>query len=92
MSCLRCFAFVVFLSGFVQNGLSKYDYGEALTKSLLYFEAQRSGKLPSDQRVQWRGDSALNDGKTAGVIITLINSVLPQFKMLVTINVHALKK
>ncbi|KAM3282000.1 hypothetical protein P3S67_027647 [Capsicum chacoense] len=39
------------------------DYGTALTKSLLYYEAQRSGKLPSNQRVQWRGDSALQDGK-----------------------------
>lgn len=43
------------------------DYGEALTKSLLYFEAQRSGKLPHNQRVQWRGDSALQDGKDDGV-------------------------
>ncbi|KAL8522295.1 hypothetical protein ACS0TY_012435 [Phlomoides rotata] len=67
MSCLHYFAYVLCLLGFVQNGLSDYDYGEALTKSLLYFEAQRSGKLPSNQRVQWRGDSALNDGKTAGV-------------------------
>ncbi|KAK9663807.1 hypothetical protein RND81_14G000100 [Saponaria officinalis] len=39
-----------------------YDYTDALDKSLLFFEAQRSGKLPSDQRVTWRGDSGLNDG------------------------------
>ncbi|KAL8172429.1 LOW QUALITY PROTEIN: hypothetical protein V2J09_024233 [Rumex salicifolius] len=39
------------------------NYGEALTKSLLYFQSQRSGKLPSNQRVQWRGDSALRDGQ-----------------------------
>lgn len=43
------------------------DYASALEKSLLYFEAQRSGKLPSDQRVSWRGDSALNDGQEQGV-------------------------
>lgn len=43
------------------------DYGTALTKSLLFFEAQRSGKLPSNQRVEWRGDSALKDGNDAGV-------------------------
>ncbi|KAJ1695580.1 hypothetical protein LUZ63_012278 [Rhynchospora breviuscula] len=43
------------------------DYGSALTKSLLYFEAQRSGKLPSGQRVTWRGDSALKDGSDAGI-------------------------
>lgn len=43
------------------------DYGAALTKSLLYYEAQRSGKLPPDQRVQWRADSGLKDGSDAGV-------------------------
>ncbi|AEC10439.1 Six-hairpin glycosidase superfamily [Arabidopsis suecica] len=46
------------------------NYGEALTKSLLYFEAQRSGKLPLDQRVIWRGDSALRDGSDAHVDLT----------------------
>lgn len=43
------------------------DYATALTKSLLYFEAQRSGKLPPTRRVQWRGDSALKDGADHGV-------------------------
>lgn len=51
---------------------SSIDYGAALTKSLLYFEAQRSGKLPPTQRVQWRGDSALADGKDAGVTISFL--------------------
>ena len=44
------------------------NYAEALKNSLLYFEAQRSGKLPSNQRVTWRGDSALRDGSDAHVI------------------------
>ncbi|KAL9240168.1 hypothetical protein vseg_014417 [Gypsophila vaccaria] len=43
------------------------DYKQALTNSLLYYEAQRSGKLPPNQRVTWRGDSGLRDGQTAGV-------------------------
>ncbi|XP_047979270.1 endoglucanase 12-like [Salvia hispanica] len=51
----------------LQNGAASFDYGDALTKSLLYFEAQRSGKLPPHQRVQWRGDSALRDGNNAGI-------------------------
>ncbi|GMH15409.1 hypothetical protein Nepgr_017250 [Nepenthes gracilis] len=42
--------------------VSSADNSAALTKSLLYYEAQRSGKLPDNQRVQWRGDSALKDG------------------------------
>ncbi|XP_010058568.2 endoglucanase 14 [Eucalyptus grandis] len=54
----------------IQSEGSSSDYGTALTKSLLYFEAQRSGKLPSDQRVQWRGDSALEDGSDAGIKLT----------------------
>ncbi|KAL5799100.1 hypothetical protein ACOSQ2_003920 [Xanthoceras sorbifolium] len=49
------------------NQVVSLDYGSALTKSLLYYEAQRSGKLPPNQRVQWRADSALKDGSDAGV-------------------------
>ncbi|KAL3640660.1 hypothetical protein CASFOL_015628 [Castilleja foliolosa] len=44
-----------------------FDYGDALDKTLLFLEAQRSGKLPTNQRVKWRGDSALRDGYTEGV-------------------------
>ncbi|XP_062218219.1 endoglucanase 5-like [Phragmites australis] len=44
-----------------------HDYGEALHKSLLYFEAQRSGRLPYNQRVRWRGHSGLTDGLEQGV-------------------------
>ena len=39
----------------------QYDYADALGKSLLCYEAQRSGYLPPDNRVDWRGDSALDD-------------------------------
>lgn len=38
------------------------NYQEALSKSILFYEGQRSGKLPSNQRLTWRRDSALNDG------------------------------
>lgn len=48
------------------NGLD-FNYKEALTKSLIFLEAQRSGKLPPNNRVPWRGDSALDDGKLANV-------------------------
>lgn len=44
------------------------DYYTALSKSLLFFEGQRSGKLPANQRVKWRGDSGLSDGSAANVI------------------------
>ncbi|CAM6123249.1 unnamed protein product [Calypogeia fissa] len=44
-----------------------FDYKDALHKSILFYEAQRSGKLPSNQGVTWRGDSALHDGSLANV-------------------------
>jgi hypothetical protein len=46
---------------------SSYDYAGAFDKCLQFFEAQRSGKLPADHRVKWRGDSALTDGFSQGV-------------------------
>ncbi|CAA0815358.1 Endoglucanase 11 [Striga hermonthica] len=44
-----------------------FDYSDALSKSLLYFEAQRSGRLPYSQRVTWRHHSGLTDGLEQGV-------------------------
>ncbi|KAI3468051.1 hypothetical protein Pfo_024714 [Paulownia fortunei] len=44
-----------------------FDYQSALTKSIIFLEAQRSGKLPTNHRPSWRGDSALQDGKLANV-------------------------
>lgn len=44
-----------------------HNYREALSKSILFFEAQRSGHLPFNQRVKWRSHSGLLDGKTSGV-------------------------
>lgn len=40
------------------------DYSQALEKSVLFFEGQRSGKLPSNQRLTWRADSGLSDGSS----------------------------
>ncbi|XP_010533581.1 PREDICTED: endoglucanase 6 isoform X2 [Tarenaya hassleriana] len=47
--------------------LAGHDYRQALSKSILFFEAQRSGVLPRSQRVTWRSHSGLNDGKSSGV-------------------------
>ena len=44
------------------KGSGKFNYGEALQKSLLFYELQRSGDLPDETRCNWRGDSALSDG------------------------------
>ncbi|KAF7828148.1 endoglucanase 6 [Senna tora] len=52
---------------FLPFALAGHDYGQALSKSILFFEAQRSGFLPHNQRVTWRSHSGLHDGKASGV-------------------------
>ncbi|MER5454340.1 glycoside hydrolase family 9 protein [Micromonospora sp. NPDC002389] len=47
-----------------------FNYAEALQKSLLFYEAQQSGKLPDWNRVSWRDDSALRDGADVGLDLT----------------------
>ncbi|CAN8230727.1 unnamed protein product [Cochlearia groenlandica] len=39
------------------------NYTLALHKALMFFNAQRSGKLPEHNNVSWRGNSCLQDGK-----------------------------
>jgi hypothetical protein len=46
------------------------DYSSLINISMLFYEAQRSGKLPADQRVTWRKDSALNDKGNNGEDLT----------------------
>ncbi|GAB3892327.1 hypothetical protein GCM10029964_066940 [Kibdelosporangium lantanae] len=47
-----------------------FNYGEALQKSVWFYDAQRSGHLPADNRVSWRGDSAMADGQDVGLDLT----------------------
>lgn len=51
-------------------GTGDYNYGEALQKSLLFYELQRSGDLPEQTRCNWRGDSSLADGQDHGLDLT----------------------
>ncbi|XP_077985281.1 uncharacterized protein LOC144439923 [Glandiceps talaboti] len=39
----------------------EYDYNNVLNKTILFYETQRSGRLPADNRIPWRSDSALDD-------------------------------
>lgn len=38
-----------------------YNLAEALQLSLLFYEIQRSGRLPSNKRIPWRGDADVAD-------------------------------
>lgn len=54
-----------------EEGTGDFNYGEALQKSLLFYELQRSGDLDeSTIRTNWRGDSGLSDGADNGVDLT----------------------
>ncbi|KAJ8429332.1 hypothetical protein Cgig2_026562 [Carnegiea gigantea] len=44
-----------------------HNYKDALRKCILFFQGQRSGKLPPNQRMTWRGDSGLSDGSKSNV-------------------------
>ncbi|KAI0722260.1 Six-hairpin glycosidase [Cerioporus squamosus] len=55
----------------VTNGSTPNALWSTLLGNLLYFyDEQRSGKLPSTERVPWRNDSALDDGKDVGLDLT----------------------
>ncbi|XP_047958501.1 endoglucanase 9-like [Salvia hispanica] len=45
------------------------NYRDALAKSIIFFQGQRSGRLPP-QEISWRRSSGLSDGSLAGVDLT----------------------
>ena len=49
-----------------------YNYGDALSKALLFYQIQESGKLSEEtkSRINWRDDSCLNDGSDVGLDLT----------------------
>lgn len=66
-----CVAFIVIgLPIIITKALPKHsgspplpdEYAKALHKALLFFNAQKSGRLPKSNGIPWRGNSGLNDG------------------------------
>ena len=55
---------------FFNASAQTYNYGEVLQKSLYFYECQRSGVLPQNNRVNWRGNSGVNDGMDNNVDLT----------------------
>ncbi|CAC5418200.1 E3.2.1.4 [Mytilus coruscus] len=55
---------------FSQGDDTKYNYDEVLEKSILFYAAQRSGKLPADNPIPWRNDSAVLDKGQNGEDLT----------------------
>ncbi|GFR70523.1 endoglucanase [Elysia marginata] len=61
MLCRVLFGASVLLLIATRSAEAAKDYGAALGKSILFYDAQRSGKLPGNNPIPWRGDSALSD-------------------------------
>lgn len=59
--------------------VTSHNYTDALAKSILFFEGQRSGKLPNSQRMSWRKDSALHDGSDIHVSLSSLAKFIHQF-------------
>lgn len=47
--------------GLVSLALAQFNYADVLGRSLLFYEAQRTGVLPANNRVPWRGNSFVTD-------------------------------
>ena len=47
--------------GGITASAGDYNYGEALQKSMFFYEVQQSGNLPDWNMVQWRADSMVNE-------------------------------
>ncbi|KXN86389.1 Endoglucanase E-4 [Leucoagaricus sp. SymC.cos] len=59
-------------SGTIQSlgGYPNRQWANLLGDLLYFYEAQRSGNIPSSNRVTWRNSSALDDGKDVGLDLT----------------------
>jgi endoglucanase len=68
----KCSVIATFiLLAYLNNTFAQtFNYAEALQKSMFFYEGQRSGQLPADNRVTWRANSAMTDGNDVGHDLT----------------------
>ncbi|XP_031113750.1 endoglucanase 3-like [Ipomoea triloba] len=64
------FLLIFFSFTFISMVIATPNYRDALAKSILFFEGQRSGRIPRGQQITWRGNSGLSDGSLAHVDLT----------------------
>jgi endoglucanase len=71
MAAFLCvFVLLLLIGGGGRISNAAHDYNDALSKAILFFEGQRSGFLPEDQRQKWRANSGLSDGWTYNYDLT----------------------
>lgn len=62
---------LILLFFFFNNIISKsQDYARHIELSLLFYECQRSGPLPKDNRIYWRHDTMVDAGSDVGLDLT----------------------
>ncbi|KYR00651.1 putative glycoside hydrolase [Tieghemostelium lacteum] len=64
-SLIKNYIFGVVIASLViaATAQQQHDYCDVLKKSLMFYKAQRAGRLP-DNDIPWRGNSALNDSSS----------------------------
>lgn len=73
-----CIILATMLSVDHQFVLGEFDYKYALHKSILFLEAQQSGKLfNGSNKIRWRGDSPLTYGQIQNLIKIFLILVFP---------------
>lgn len=65
-----CCSFCYTNGHYINETSTEHDYKRALKYSLLFYESQRSGRLPPTNRIPWRANSALNDKGKNGEDLT----------------------
>ena len=62
---------LILLFFFFNNIISKsQDYARHIELSLLFYECQRSGPLPKENRIYWRHDTMVDAGSDVGLDLT----------------------
>ena len=68
---MKSYLKLVFLASLILGITSKsQDYGRHIELSLLFYECQRSGPLPKNNRIFWRHDSMVDAGADVGLDLT----------------------
>ena len=70
MSYSKLLSFISFFILLLNVSSKSQDYSRHIELSLLFYECQRSGPLPSTNRIYWRHDSMLDAGADNGVDLT----------------------
>ena len=67
---MKIFTLLTFFLLFLFINNKSQDYARHIELSLLFYECQRSGPLPKENRIWWRHDSMVDAGKDVGKDLT----------------------